>query len=63
MKTTIKTLVILFLLFSTTLIFAQDPFDPGQDPGAAAPISDYLLPMLLLGITLSFFLLKKKNKA
>ena len=62
MKTTIKPLFTAFLLLSTTLIFAQAPFDPGQDPGAA-PISDYLLPMLLFGITLSFFLLKKKNKA
>jgi hypothetical protein len=62
MKTIIKTLVLYFLLFSNTFIFAQAPFDPGQDPGAV-PISDYIIPMLLIGITLSFFLLKKKNKA
>ncbi len=63
MKTTIKTLVILFLLFSTTLIFAQDPFDPGQDPGAVAPINDYIIPMMVLGIALSFFLFKKRKRA
>ena len=62
MKTTIKTLVLFFLLFSNTMIFAQAPFDPGQDPGAA-PISDYITPMLLLGIALSFYLLKKRKTA
>ena len=62
MKTTIKTLVLLFLLFSNTMIFAQAPFDPGQDPGAA-PINDFILPMLLLGIALGFFLFKKRKTA
>jgi hypothetical protein len=60
MKTTIKTLVIIFLLFSNSLIFAQVPLNPGQDPGAA-PISDYIMPMLLLGIALSYYLLKRKE--
>jgi hypothetical protein len=62
MKTTIKPLFTAFLLLSTTLIFAQAPFDPGQDPGAA-PISDYIIPMLLLGIVLGFFLFKKRKTA
>ena len=62
MKTTIKTLVLLFLLFSNTMIFAQEPFDPGQDHGAA-PINDFILPMLLLGIALGFFLFKKRKTA
>lgn len=48
---------------STTLIFAQDPFDPGQDPGAAAPISDCIIPMLVLGIGLGFFFFKKRKTA
>ena len=62
MKTTIKPLFTAFLLLSTPLIFAQAPFDPGQDPGAA-PISDYIIPMLVLGIALGFFLFKKRKTA
>jgi len=61
MKTTIKSIVITFLLFSNSLLFAQDnPLDPGQDPGVS-PINDYILPMLVLGIALSFLLIKKKK--
>ena len=64
MKTTIKSHIITFLLFSNTLIFAQDPnpFDPGQDPGVA-PINDYIVPMLVFGIALGFLLIKKKRTA
>jgi hypothetical protein len=62
MKTTIKPLFIAFLLLSTPLIFAQEPSDPGQDPGAA-PISDYIIPMIVLGIALGFLLLKKRKTA
>jgi hypothetical protein len=60
MKKTIKSIILTFLLFSNNSIFAQAPSDPGQDPGAT-PISDYIIPMLLLGIALSFFLIKKKK--
>jgi hypothetical protein len=61
MKTIIKTLVLyLLLLFSNTFIFAQAPFDPGQDPGAV-PISDYIIPMLLIGIVIGYRLLKQKK--
>ena len=65
MKTTIKSIVIAFLLFSSSLIYADDPnpFDPGADPGNVSPINDYIVPMLILGIALSFFLLKKKKTA
>jgi len=65
MKTSIKSIVIPFLLFSSSLIFAQDPnnpLDPGVDPGVS-PINDYIVPMIVLGIVLSFFLLKKKKTA
>ncbi len=61
MKTTIKTILITFLLFSSSFIFADDnPFDPGADPGIA-PINDYTIPMIVLGIALSFLLIKKKK--
>jgi len=62
MKTTLKPILIPFLLFSSSLIFAQDPADPGTDPGIA-PINDCILPMILLGILLGFFLIKKKKTA
>lgn len=64
MKTTIKSIVLSFLLFSSSLIFAEDlnPLDPGSDPGVS-PINDYIVPMIVLGIVLSFFFLKKKKTA
>ena len=62
MKTSIKSIVLTFLLFSSSLVFAEDPLDPGTDPGIA-PINDYIIPMIVLGIVLSFFLLKKKKTA
>lgn len=64
MKTTIKSIVLMFLLFSNSLIFAEDPnpLDPGSDPGVS-PINDYIIPMIVLGIVLSFFFLKKKKIA
>ena len=64
MKTTLKSIVLTFLLFSSSLIFAEDlnPLDPGSDPGVS-PINDYIVPMIVLGIVLSFFFLKKKKTA
>ena len=64
MKTTIKSIVLSFLLFSSSLIFAEDlnPLDPGSDPGVS-PINDYIIPMIVLGIVLSFIFLKKKKTA
>lgn len=64
MKTTIKSIVLMFLLFSNSLIFAEDfnPLDPGSDPGVS-PINDYIVPMIVLGIVLSIFFLKKKRTA
>ena len=62
MKTTIKSIVLTFLLFSSSFVFAEDPLDPGTDPGVS-PINDYIVPMIVLGIVLSFFLLKKKKTA
>ena len=34
--------------------------DPGSDPGTT-PIATYILPMLFLGIAISFWFLKKKT--
>ena len=73
MRNNIKTLVLSFALsiYSMTTFAANsgeedfitmaDPSDPGSDPGA--PIGDFIIPMLLLGIALSFYLLKKRKTA
>lgn len=73
MRNNIKTLVLSFALsiYSMTTFAANsgeedfiamvDPSNPGSDPGA--PIGDYIIPMLLLGIALSFYLLKKRKTA
>ena len=72
MKNNIKTLVIVFALSICSLTtFAANPSgeedlstfanpgEPGGDPGA--PINDYLIPMLVLGIAIGFRLLRKKT--
>lgn len=73
MRNNIKTLILSFALFIYSMttfaansgeedfITMADPSDPGSDPGA--PISDFIIPMLLLGIALSFYLLKKRKTA
>ena len=73
MRNNIKTLVLSFAIsiYSMTTFAANsgeedfiamvDPSDPGSDPGA--PIGDFIIPMLLLGIALSFYLLKKRKTA
>ena len=64
-----KTLLILAFFFSVSGVFAQLPEDPDDDvdgPGDAldpAPISDYLIPMLVIGVATAFVLLKKKAPA
>jgi hypothetical protein len=73
MKNNIKTLVLVFAfsIFSVTtfasnttgeedLTTFDNPGEPGGDPGA--PINDYLIPMLVLGIAIGFRLLINKSK-
>jgi len=64
MKISIKSIVLTFLLFSSSLIFADDlnPLEPGADAGVS-PINDYIVPMIVFVIVFSFFLLKKKKTA
>jgi hypothetical protein len=62
MKTTIKPILVTLLLLSNSLIFAQDPGDPPVDPGVS-PINDYIVPMMLLGMALGFFMIKKRKTA
>jgi hypothetical protein len=74
MKNNIKTLVLVltFSICSMTTFAANssgeedletftNPNNPGADPGA--PINDYLVPMLLLGIAIGYRLLKKKTES
>lgn len=71
MKNNIKTLVLVltFSICSMTTFAANssgeedletftNPNNPGADPGA--PINDYLVPMLLIGVIGSFYWLRKK---
>jgi hypothetical protein len=64
-----KTILTLVLFFSLSAAFAQLPEDPDDtvDPIGAplnpAPIGDYLIPMLVLGMATAFILLKKKAPA
>jgi hypothetical protein len=63
MRKTINTLFILFLILTGSGVFAQDPSSPGEDPGLeAAPINNFIIPMLLLGIVLGYRLLSKVSK-
>lgn len=71
MKTYIKTIFFALLLMSSITLKADtdtysnpetefSPADPNGDPGA--PIDDYLLPMLGIGIFLGGYLSYKKAK-
>lgn len=57
-------LVIIALLLWTNVLLAQDPGDPGDlggDPGAAAPIDNWIPLMLLIGIGIVFYRTYKKK--
>lgn len=62
----IKTLLLLVFFFAAANGFAQiDEPDGNQDNGNApldpAPIGDYIVPMLLLGVATGFVLLKRRS--
>jgi hypothetical protein len=55
MRKTINTLFILFLILTGSGVFAQDPSSPGEDPGLeAAPINNFIIPMLLVVFVLGY---------
>ena len=74
MKNNLKTLIVVltFSIFSMTTFasntsgeedlttLADNPAGAPGDPGA--PINDYLLPMLLLGVAIGYRLLRKKTE-
>ena len=68
-STLTKALLTLVFFFSVSGVFAQFPEDPDPDPDDPsdpldpAPIGDYMIPMLVLGVATAFVLLKKKAPA
>jgi len=67
-SSTLKTLYILALFFCINSTFATPgEGDSNEDSGgaplepSAAPIDDYLIPMLIMGAVTAFVLLRKKS--
>lgn len=65
-----KTVLTFVLLFAVSISYAETPVNPNEenDPAGdenlnpAAPISDYLLPMLIIGVATAFILLRTKTR-
>lgn len=62
-RTTIKYQFVVIVLFVTQLLQAQPGFDDGDDvvDVPAAPIDEWIFPMLLLGIAIIIYHTKKKQ--
>lgn len=64
-----KTVLVMVFFLSSISAFAQLPGDPDDNvdpvdaPLEPAPISHYLIPMLVLGAATAFILIKKKVPA
>ncbi|WP_396167604.1 hypothetical protein [Flavobacterium sp.] len=61
-----KIYLVVFNLFSfvAKADVGGDPGFPGEDdPGAPAPIDDWIVPMFIIGIILLFYYYKKYQKA
>lgn len=56
-----KSLLILFFLTNSYQIFAQDEWDDGPDPPPAAPIDDYIYPMMIVALVTVFYLFYVKE--
>ncbi len=62
----IRALLTFVLFLTLTSAFSQTPSDPDPDldnpgdPLNPAPIGDYMLPMLVLGVATAYVLLRKK---
>lgn len=63
MKIKFKTiLLILLLVVGFQNMNAQEDFDDDTQDVPSAPINDYIIPMLLVGVYLGFRLMKSKTK-
>ena len=56
----IKSILYVSFLMSSLITFAQDPEDPFEDPGVAAPIDSYVVPTILLVVLVTFFIFRKR---
>ena len=54
-------LLTLVLTLMSNSIFAQDPGGIEDDPGAAAPIDQWIPLMIIIGIAIVFFYLNRKK--
>jgi hypothetical protein len=68
-KNSIKTIVFCLAILSSINAIAQPGDDDAstiignlENPDAAAPISEYIIPMLLIGIVIGYRLLKQKKQ-
>ena len=60
----IKIYLMVFNLMSIAAMAQQDPGFPfEEDPGQAAPIDDWILPMAVLGIAVMYYFVKKKRQS
>lgn len=62
-KTKIKFQLLVVALFASQLINAQDPggFDDDIQDVPAAPINDWIIPILLVATCLLFYIFKKRK--
>ena len=64
----IKIYLMVFNLMSIAAMAQQDPgpgfpFEDNSDPGQEAPIDDWILPMVVLGIAVMYYFIKKKRQS
>ena len=50
-----------FILVMNTM-YSQENFTPDTTDTTAAPINDYLIPMLIIGIVIGYHFLKRKTE-
>ena len=61
MKKYIKTILILSLILTSAMVFAQ-PADPDTGSDPAAPIDDYVIGFLIVSLGLAYWKLSKTLK-
>ena len=62
MKKHIKIILILSLMLTSAMVFAQFPTDPDVTADPAAPIDGYVIGFLIVGLGLAYWKLSKALK-